>query len=249
MTWNLHVDETIYVPSRLVPDGDRFPHSIFKSKVVEIQARSVRCQMPNGQPSELIATSKVHKSVGVALVSIGDFLTEDSLINPLAKGVLQLCRLLLPDDHVTGIRVRAIGELGEWWTKNHGSYTHVVLVGHGSKDGITFGVGGERSARLFLKRLGPANADPKTFISLCCESGRAPFAREFSMLPFCRRYIAPYHSVHGAVAAQFLQSFLNLHLLQGCSPTVAFRKAIASMPSRESFRLWHQGCLVHATNG
>jgi hypothetical protein len=244
MAQSFVLDQTVFVPSFLIPDGDRQPHSIFRSKVIEIVMRSVRVQLPGGQPSELIATSKVHENLGIAIVSIGDFSTEDSLINPLAKSVLQFCRLLLPDDHVTSVRLRAIGEFGEWWGRNHGAYTHIVLIGHGSNNGITFGVGGERHSQSFARRLSIHGAAAKTFISLCCETGRKPFASEFSKLPFCGTLIAPVHAVHGAVASQFFQSFLGLQLLRAESTTIAFRHANSAIPGQQNFRLWRAGGIV-----
>jgi len=244
MAHDLQINKDVYVPSFLVPDGNRSPHSILRAKVIEVVARSVRVQLLNGESSELIATSKIHESVGIAIVSIGDFMTEDSLITPLAKSVLQFCRLLLPDDHVTSVKLRAIGELGQWWADKHAAYTHIVVIGHGSKDGIAFGVGGERKAVSFKRRLAPHGASPKTFVSLCCETGRNPFAKEFSSLPFCGALIAPFHSIHGAVASQFFQSFLSLQLLQAESVAVAFRHANAALPGKENFRLWRNGALV-----
>lgn len=241
MAKNLSAGQMIYVPSMLLADGDKLPHSIYRTEIVEVVDRSVRVKISGGGFSDLIASSKVQENLGIAIVSIGDFSTEDSLITPLTKSVLQFCRLLVPDDHLTVVKIRAIGELGAWWEKNHGAYTLVILIGHGSSTAITFGVGGERKPASFERRFRDANATPKTFISLCCETGRAPFAQQFSGLPFCDAFIAPFHSVHGAVASQFVQSFLSLNLLQAKSVTVAFKNALESVPGREKFRLWRNG--------
>ena len=101
----------------------------------------------------------------------------------------------------------------------------------------------------FARRLSSAGASPKTIISLCCETGRNPFASEFSALPFCDALIAPFHAVHGAVASQFFQSFLGLHLLKAESTTVAFKHANAAIPGRENFRLWRNGKHVRGLGG
>ena len=50
-----------------------------------------------------------------------------------------------------------------------------------------------------------------SFLSLCCQTGYAEFAKRFSAAPCCREIIAPFHSVHGAVASQFAQSFFAYH--------------------------------------
>jgi hypothetical protein len=241
---SLQLDEYVFVPSHIIPGGERQPYSIYRAKVVAIEDRKVRIVLPDGQLSALIASSKVHRDVGIAIVSIGDFSTEDTLIVPLAKSALQFFRLLLPEDHISAVRVRAIGELSEWWSKNHAAYTHIILIGHGSSTGLTFGVGGERNAATFQRRLGQHGSSAKIFLSLCCETGRRPFASEFSSLPLCESWIAPHQSIHGAVASQFLQTFFSLHLLKAESTTIAFKHANAAIPGQENFRLWRAGKLV-----
>jgi hypothetical protein len=227
----------------LLPEGDRAETSFYRTEVTDIERRSVKVRLRGGAWSALIATSKVHRNVGVIIISVGDFATEATLIDPLAKSALQFARLLLPDDYLRSVRVRSITELQQWWATNHGAFTHVVLVGHGTKSGIEFGVGGVQDAASFSTCLmTPANAE-KTFISLCCETGRTPFAKAFSKLAFCGSYIAPYHSVHGAIASQFLQSFLSLHLLQGKSTAVAFKNANLAIPGDFKFHHWRKAKL------
>jgi hypothetical protein len=244
MARNLQLDERVWIPSYLIPGGERLPYAIYQTKIVERVSRSVRIQLPSGEVSEPISTSKVHRDIAICLLSVGDFSTEDSLIVPLTKSALQYCRLLLPDEHIASVRIRAIGELGEWWSRNQAAYSHVILIGHGSPTGITFGVGGERSAEHFQRRLVSKKVSAKIFISLCCETGRTPFARRFSSLPFCETLVAPFQAVHGATASQFLQAFLGAHLLQAESTTVAFKSANSAIPGKESFRLWRDGRLV-----
>jgi hypothetical protein len=235
------VGDRVYVPSSLLPEGDRDIYAMRRCDVVDATDRSIKVGLPGGASSSSIGSSKAHGTLGIALISVGDFDSEEGLINPLGKSILQFCRLLLPDDHIAAVKIRAIGELGEWWRKNHGAYTHIVLIGHGDREAIYFGVGGARKPISFERRLGKHNAGKKLFISLCCETGKSPFAEEFSSLDFCRGLIAPEHSIHGAVGSQFLQTFLSLHLLQGKSPKIAFNNANALMPGRDSFAIWENG--------
>ena len=243
----ISTEQLVYIPTRFLPDSKRDSHAIRQCKVIDISGRSVRVQLKNGDPSDLIAVSKIHTNLGVALVSIGDFETEDGLINPLSKSLLQFCRLLLPDDQMTSVRVRSITEVGSWWNVNHGAYTHVIVVGHGSADAIKFGVGGDRQAKSFHRQMHEVDAHPKTFISLCCETGKSTFAREFSGFDFCNYFIGPEHSIHGAVASQFLQSFLNLHLLQGKSTKIAHRHANDLVMAEDRFSIWKAG--INVSNG
>jgi hypothetical protein len=212
-----------------------------RCEVVSANDRSIHVRLPDGTASRPIGSSKVHQSLGIALVSIGDFQSEDGLINPLSKSLLQFCRLLLPDDHIASVKIRAIGEFGEWWAIHHAAYTHIILIGHGDKTAIYFGVGGARLPISFDRRLSKHNASPKLFISLCCETGTAPFARDFSKLPFCKALIAPEKSIHGAVASQYLQTFLSLHLLQGKSIKIAFNNSNSLVPGIDRFSMWTAG--------
>ncbi len=244
MARNLEVNERVWVPSYLLPGGARLPYAIFQTKVVERLSRRVRVQLPNGESSTPLSTSKVHRDIAICLLSVGDFSTEDNLIAPLSKSALQYCRLLLPDDHIASVRIRAMGELVQWWIRNQAAYTHIILIGHGTRTGITFGVGGERSAEHFQRRLTGLDARSKIFVSLCCETGRAPFASRFSAIPSCESLIAPFQAVHGATALRFLQAFLAAHLLQAESTTVAFKSANSALPARDCFRLWRRSQLV-----
>ena len=235
------IGDHVYVPASVLPNGDRSIFAMRRCEVVASNDRSIQVMLPNGDASQAIGSSKAHRSLGIALVSIGDFQSEDGLINPLGKSLLQFCRLLLSDDHIASVKIRAIGEFGEWWGIHHAAYTHIILIGHGDKTAIYFGVGGARLPVSFGRRLSRHGASPKLFVSLCCETGTAPFAREFSKLPFCKNLIAPEKSIHGAVASQYLQTFLSLHLLQGKSAKVAFNNANSLVPGADRFAMWNSG--------
>jgi hypothetical protein len=235
------VGDRVYLPAIVLPEGDRDIFAMRRCDVVAANDRSIQIRLPDGTASQPIGSSKARHSLGIALVSIGDFQSEDGLINPLSKSILQFCRLLLPDDHIASVKIRAIGEFGEWWAIHHAAYTHIILIGHGDKTAIYFGVGGARLPITFGRRLSRHSADPKLFISLCCETGTAPFAKEFSKLPFCQSLIAPEKSIHGAVASQYLQTFLSLHLLRGQSTKVAFNNSNYLVPGNDKFAMWSAG--------
>jgi hypothetical protein len=234
------VGQTVYVPSILLPNGERYPTCLYRTTIAATQDRSARVALTGGVNSEWIATSKIHDNAGIVIITIGDFSTEETLLNPLSKSVLQFSRLLLDDSSVTSLRVRSVGELGAWWALNHDAYSHVVLIGHGSPNSIHFGHGGACSAAEFQQHALNCGGG-KTFISLSCETGKAAFAKPFSLHPACNSLIAPYHSVHGAVASQFFETFMCCQLLYGKSITVAFKKAAETVPGTDIFRLWKDG--------
>ena len=183
--------------------------------------------------------SLAHNSLGLIIVSIGDFETEETLINPLSKSVLQYARLLMPDDILRHVRVRSVPELKTIWNQNQAAYTHVVIIGHGSPKGIKFGVDGWVSAkRLNQEVVRVWGGSKKTIISLCCKTGYKSFCGSVSSYAQCSYFIGPYHSVHGAVASQFCQTFLAHHFLEGKTVVVAFKRSRDSVAGSASFRLW-----------
>lgn len=241
MTQKFEAGDTAYLPTSLLPNGNTYPSSIYRTTVTQIQAKSVKVRLRDGSDSDLLASSKLHTNIGIAIITIGDFATEETLLNPLAKSILQFSRLLLDDSSVTAIRIRAIGELSAWWTTNQAAYSHIVFIGHGSPHDIKFAYGGTRTPADLQRRVFSTNSNKKTIISLCCEIGKTSFARDFSNIPACGYLLAPFHSIHGAVASQFFQTYMCWHLLHGKSTKVAFNKAAATVPGTDIFRLWKDG--------
>jgi hypothetical protein len=245
MAKNLQRDEEVYVPwARLGSLGgdDDHPSAFLKTKVVEVVKRSVKLQLPKGAISPPLASSAIHRNIGILIVRLGDFDTELTLLDPLAKSVLQFCGLLVSDD-VRLLAVRTLAELGYSWARDHRIYRHVVLVGHGDQSGIRFGTEGVQSAAQIIQALTTDDVASNIFISLCCQTGFAAFGKEFSKAPLCEAITAPYHSIHGAVASQFCQTFLAFHLLDGRTTSVAFNQSSDVIPGGKSFRLWQNGKL------
>lgn len=238
-------EDTCFIPTSLLPDGNSYPVSMYRTTIKELKDKSVKVQLRDGNLSEWITTSKVSKKIGILIIQIGDFVTEETLLNPLAKSILQFSRLLLDDDSIYLIKVRSIEELATWWTINHEAYSHVVLIGHGSPHSIIFGNGGGKTPVDFEKTVFSKSTGTKIFISLCCETGKNSFARSFSSIPICNHLIAPYHSIHGSIASQFYQSLMCWHLLDGKSIKIAYNRAKKNIPKKYLFRSWSKG--VHNT--
>lgn len=241
MASNLLIGDTVYVPCSAFDELADRDTALYKTEVVAVERRSVRVKLPDGTYSQLIGSSRIHRDVGIVVISVGDFATETSLLDPLAKTVLQFLRLLVPDDQVRAVKVRGRGELSKFWAANHGTYSHVVLIGHGDKDLLGFAVDGDVHAPDVLHAFETPDCAQKTFLSLACKTGYVTFGGHFSKSHICREFIAPFHSVHGAVASQFCQTFFTFHLLEGKGAKVAFNHARLGVPGGVSFRLWSNG--------
>ncbi|MEQ8784805.1 MAG: hypothetical protein RIC55_00840 [Pirellulaceae bacterium] len=206
--------------------------------------RSVLVDLHQNGQSKSVPTSAVHRNIGVCIYAIGDVNSEFSLIEPLRQSVLHYCGLLLPFPQLKSRLVRSVEELRECWTKHDKvGCSHVVLIGHGSDTGLTFAVNGKVSGEDVGAVFDVPGSVASTFISLCCKTGYASFAKPFSEASKCNVFIAPYHSVHGAIASQFVQTYLGHHFLDGKTFKVAFNKAQDDIPSGIQFRFWRKGKL------
>jgi hypothetical protein len=136
--------------------------------------------------------------------------------------------------------LRSVAELEAVWKRDSPGYRNVVLIGHGATDGIVFGV--DRLVTVNeLSSVFTTTTRTWSFLSLCCLTGYKDFSKPFSALPACAEFIAPFHSVHGAVASQFLQALFVCRLYRGESPKVSFRHADDRIPADLRFRRWVNG--------
>lgn len=242
MAANIQIGNTVFVPTTLLPNPEQYGTALTTRTVANVQGRKATLALPQGVFSPPIAFSKLHTDLKILVLRVGDFATEANLLDPLAKSVLHFLRLFIDDSFVQLLQVRSLEELLVWWAVNANGYSHVVLIGHGNMaaGAIQFAVGGNKTAADFGAALTATNS-PITFISLACQSGLQIFSKPFSSLPFCSAFIAPFHSVQGAVASQFCQSFFANHFVEGRSLGVAFKDARAATPGSTSFRLWRNG--------
>jgi hypothetical protein len=241
MVSNVAVNDRVFVPRTLLGLDPQGPSPFHRTVVRHKHQRSVRVELPNGSMSARIGTSRIFRNLGLLIIRVGDY-EEQTLLDPLTKSVLQFCRILLPDDHVLATEVRTIEELRFLWNKHHRVVQQVILIGHGSPRSMRFG-SDDIDANEFIETLAAANPAPKEFISLCCKTGQAPFAKPISEAALCVDFLAPYHSVHGCIASQFCQNYMTLRLLDGMTTGSAFNKTRKNLIGAASFRRWHNGKL------
>lgn len=237
------VNDIVYVPCSAFLELNEYDTALYRTTVLSTTKNSISVKLPDGSASPNIGVSRVHRDVGILLIEIGDFISESATLDPLAKSVLQFCRLLVPDDQLRTIKVRGRTELRKFWEVNQGAFSHVILVGHGDQDLLAFAVDGDVKTADVAATFKVRKAKPKLFVSLACKTGFKAFGGEFSKEAICRDFLEPFHSVHGAVASQFCQTFFASHFLDGKTVKVAFNHAREAVPGGVSFRLWHKGAL------
>lgn len=244
MAKKLEIGETVFIPySRIDPEFLDRPNPFFETAVSMTEGRSIKIVLPNGEESELIGTSLVHRNIGILIIQIGDFFSENTLLNPLSKTILQFCRLLLGDDaFVQFEKCRTKEEFEFIWRNNFCLHKHIILIGHGTKDSLIFGMN-KRVHSLEIKEIMNYSKFPKSILSLCCKTGRSNFSQVISTSPMIENIIAPFHSIHGVVASQFTQTYLLNHLLKGMTDKAAFNRATKIIPNDTVFRFWENGIL------
>jgi hypothetical protein len=237
------VGESVLVPARALSNPNDEPYGLVERKVLAQNERSIRVDDTPGETIE-VASRLVHSSaLGFLVLRVGDLRTEPTLLDPLAKSVVQFLRLLVPDYDLQFVRLRTLSELDRHWTLCHGGTSHVILVGHGDNARLSFVDEGEVSGKAFAARLQTLSPDtpPKTFISLACKTGLAAFGKPFSESPICRNFIGPIDEIPAAAASQFCQALLSEHLLDGVEIPWAFRRAGQRVVGGRRFRRWRDG--------
>ncbi|MGW8439250.1 hypothetical protein ACWGKS_29265 [Nocardiopsis sp. NPDC055879] len=242
------VGDWVYVPSRLLPNPESRNFALTRAKVRNKSQRSVWLDKQDYTGNDIrVSTKLIHGDhLGITIFRVGDLVTEEHNLDPLAKSTLHYLRLFLEPDLVRLREVRTSVEIRSVWKALGNATSHVVMVGHGSECGMGLldrseVIGGDDLGDLLDQEV--PTERPKYFISMSCLTGRAEFAREFSAKKVCKDYLAPFQSVHSASASLFVQSFFANHFLNGHGVTAAHRRARAAVGANVSFRHWRDGKL------
>lgn len=227
--------ETVWVSSTHLPGAQ--PFALMERKVQDVVARSIVVDDGVGGFVTVSTRTAHSRSLGFLILRIGDLMTEATLLDPLAKSVLQYLRLLIPDDGIRMMNVRTEAEVRAFMNTSGAAFSHVILIGHGTPTSL-LAMGTELSGAEVGSMLD--EGDPKVVISLACSTGKTTFARELSKSQSVRELVAPFREAHGAAASLFLQTLLHKHLLMGHEFRTAFRLANDGLEGTH-FRHWRNG--------
>ncbi|MEI5671838.1 MULTISPECIES: hypothetical protein [unclassified Nocardioides] len=227
--------ETVWVSSKHLPGQQ--PFALMERKVLAVMDRSIVVDDRQGGTVKVSTRSAHPRSLGFLVLRVGDLATEPTLLDPLAKSVLQYLRLLISDTEIRMLHVRTQDEVREFMRTHGAAFSHVVLIGHGTSSSL-IALGTQLSGTEVGSMLNAG--DPKVVISLACSTGKTAFARKLSESPACRELVAPFSDAHGAAASLFLQTLLHKHLLMGHEFRTAFRIANDGLEGTH-FRHWRSG--------
>lgn len=229
--------ETVWVSSTHLPGTQ--PFALMERKVQDVAARSIIVDDGQGGLVKVSTRTAHSRSLGFLVLRVGDLITEATLLDPLAKSVLQYLRLLISDTEVRMLHVRTDAEVRTFMRTNGAAFSHVILIGHGTPTSL-LAMGTELSGSEVGSMLD--EGEPKVVISLACSTGKTTFARELSKCKAVRELVAPFREAHGAAASLFLQTLLHKHLLMGHEFRTAFRLANDGLEGTH-FRHWRNGDL------
>lgn len=142
-------------------------------------------------------------------------------------------------------RIRTTVELSEYMKKYRANYTHVILIGHGQKDGISFLdkpkpiAGGELAGCLGSD----ASEKRLQIVSLCCHSGCENLAKALSSAPNISEVLAPNDAFDIRWAVHFITGFLLYLYINGLQVDEAVRNA-ARTSGNAPMCIWRNGELV-----
>lgn len=231
------VGERVWVSSVHLPGTQ--PFALMERKVLSVVDRSITVDDGSDGVVKVSTRSAHSRSLGFLVLRIGDLATEDTLLDPLAKSVLQYLRLLISDTEIRMLHVRTETEVRAFMASHGAAFSHVLLVGHGTPTSLlAMGVplsGAEVGSMLDV-------GAPKVVISLACSTGKTAFARQLSSSHSCREYVAPFREAHGAAASLYLQALLHRHLLMGHEFRTAARLSNQDLEGTH-FRHWRNGVL------
>jgi hypothetical protein len=242
MAKSIQVGDRVFVPVERVSAGDKPPFPVVEGEVKARADRTLTVDLPYDIGLVQVASSAVYEAdLSVSVVRLGDFATEETLLNPITKSLSHYLRLLLPDDRLRTHYVRSDAEFYELYANHSQGVSHFVLVGHVSGADLLFAMDRRVSSSEFATEVSKATHKASDFLLLCCESGKKGFARPFSKSACCNNLIAPMGKLHGASAAQFATTLFAHMLLEGDSIRVAYKAAAGSTPGGPNFRHWVAG--------
>lgn len=229
--------ETVWVPTNRIPGNHAY--ALAERTVLDVEDRSILVDDRDGGTVKISTTIVHSRSLGFLVLRVGDLSTEMTLLDPLAKSVLQYLRLLIPDHALKMLHVRTENEVRAFMQSDGAAFSHVVVIGHGTPRSLS-AMGVQLSGQVVGSMLDVGDA--KIVISLACSTGQEPFARPLSRSASVREFVAPVREAHGAAASLFLQTTLHTHLLMGHTFRTAVRIANTSLEGTQ-FRHWRDSDL------
>jgi hypothetical protein len=198
-------------------------------------------------PEQVFDPKEVLVNPGFLVVHLGSIEPDYTLetasqaLHSSLKSLFAACGLPVDYD-----RIRTSVELSEFMKKFRNNYSHLILMGHGSPEGISFLdkrdpiAGGELSGYLGAD----ASDKPLQIVSLCCHSGCARLAQALSTAPNITEVLAPNDAFDLRWVTHFITGLYLSMYINGLSVDEAVKKC-AESSGNAPMCIWRRGSLVH----
>ena len=238
MTETCSEPQQIYVRASSVRDYEGFCPVVLREGYFNDSGTFVDCY--EFQPVDIIPNP------GFLVILLGS-VERDSTLEFAAKAVHSSIQSLFVDCGGIPVdleQIRTFAELKASINKFRNLYSHIVIVGHGSTQGIGFldrdhPVAGSDLADVFKCFEG---CEPLQIISLCCHSGADSIAGGLSKATNVAEVIAPHAAFHLQWAVHFVTGYLLDFFLNGANVDDAVKNSARSA-SRTPMCVWRNGNL------
>lgn len=158
-------------------------------------------------------------SPGFLVVELGDIDDPDHTLNTAASAIFQSLSALFSAcaGPVQYERIRTSVELSQYMLKYRFNFSHIIIVGHGSEDGIPFMDQPSPMKGNAIAGLLGADGSPRDIelISLCCHTGCEALSSSLSKAVGVRQVIAPISTFDVRWAVHFVTGYFLDRYLEG----------------------------------
>jgi hypothetical protein len=257
MTRRFDDGERVFVPSRRIADdltsgkadvnkADPLLRGTVVKRMPDQRSYTVMVRAPDaknpGQSRDVTVSSVSSKNIradgSTLIIEIGDLLTEQTLLSPLANALADGLSLLMPFGSLVRERARTLPGFALLWEHYAPAVSQLILVGHGRPNGILFGRHWA-DATEFVERMEPF-APARGFrelkvISVCCQTGSGELAKDVTRQLGCS-WVGPTRDALGFECAIFVQALYAAHFCAGYQWATAVEKAKAVIPAAFEYR-------------
>jgi len=239
------IAETRYLPSRLVPGFSGYCPLTSVYGYVQPDGRFL-AESWSSHEQKYYTPEDFVVEPGFLAVHLGS-IEEDYTVETAASAIFNSVKSLFAAcaTPVDFVRIRTTVELSEYLKHYRTRYSHLMAIGHGSPEGLSFldrprPIGGSELAGLFGADQPPK---PMQVISLCCHSGCESLAKGLSRGEAITDIIAPNREFDMRWAVHFVTGYFLERFLTGLSVEEAVGVA-ARNSGNAPMCLWRDGVLT-----
>jgi len=230
--------DQVCVPCNAVEYQEECPEGILHGEIVDIQGDSFSMSC-GGKTIDNIPITNIRNDSTILIITLGDFKSEFSMLDPIAKSILHFGKLLHRDDCIRYFKIRSIVALKDIFKQHIKTHDIIVFNGHGTEEAIEYGLDASQvlNAAKVIELIPEDYGKKKIIVSLSCKTGSTAFGKAISESDFCKGFVGPSENLQGAIAAQYCQTFLFNYLFSANEIDKSHDLAIQAIPGADIMKL------------